>query len=89
MDLSLYKLPKIVKRQSGEPRSERDEMLDKFLARLNHTRVAAGFAKLSPSRVAKMLKGMDHRDMLILYKECDQAQSFGGLFWFKVKGRKH
>lgn len=64
-------------------------MLDKFLVRLNHTRVSAGFAKLSHSRVAGLLKGMDTRDMLILYKECEQAESFGGLFWFKVKGRKH
>lgn len=90
MDISTYRLPVVKKENvSGEPRSERDEMLDKFLARLNHSRVAAGFTKLTPSRVAGLLKGMDTCDMLVLYKECDQAQSFGGLFWFKVKGRKH
>jgi hypothetical protein len=88
LDLSTYKLPTVVQKKSGA-RSERDELLDKFLDKLNSARVSGGFAPLSHPRVAKLLKGMDTQAMYALYRECDQAKSFGGLFWFKVKGRKH
>lgn len=90
MEIPTDYLEKIRRRRAEKnlPRNERDEMLDLFLARLNAGRVADGFPKLSYARLAKMLEGIQTGELYPLYKECDQAKSFGGLLNWKLKQRQ-
>lgn len=69
--------------KTGEPRSNRDALLNDFLARLNPDREKKGMEPFTPARVAKMLKdgGYDEASWHGLYKSCSRARSFGALFW--------
>jgi hypothetical protein len=71
----------------NQPRCERDELLDKFLSKLNPPRVADGYPPLTHSRLARLLKASDHAesDWHAFYKLCDGAESFSKLFWYLVK----
>lgn len=70
------------------PRNEHQEMVDKFLSRLNSDRAKAGFPALNFSRVAKMLKGLTPSEMHRLYQECEGAEKFGGLLKWKLAQMK-
>jgi hypothetical protein len=85
MDLTQYKPPARAEKKSGEPRTQREELLDKFLSKLNPDREKAGFPPYSHARLARMLKGMTTQQLYILFRECDQARSFGGLLKWKLK----
>ena len=70
------------------PRSEREEMLVKFLKRLNGDRKADGLEALTPARLATILKGVPTGDLYGFYKSCERARSFTRLFWYLLKPQK-
>lgn len=72
-------------RKSGEPRSAREEMLDRFLARLNASRIAEGYSKLTHARVAKMLERIPTEDLHAFYARCETYRSFGAGFHYELK----
>lgn len=76
-------------RKPGEPRSERDEQLEIFLARLNASRVSDGFPKYTYGRLGTMLKraGYKSDDLYALAKRCDGYRSFGAGFHHQLKPR--
>lgn len=71
--------------QKNQPRNEREELLDRFLAKLNPDRLKKGMEEISHSRLAGMLEGRSSSDIYGLYQSCDRARSFGGLFWHLMK----
>lgn len=79
--------PAAVHFEINQPRSNRDALINDFLARLNPDRLKKGMAEITPARVAKMLKdaGYAEHTWHALYKSCDRARSFGGLFWHLMK----
>lgn len=71
--------------KTGRPRSQRDELLDKFTARLNASRIADGYPKLTHARVAKMLAGRDEPELYRLYSRCETYRSFGAGLHYELK----
>lgn len=69
----------------GTPRTPRQEMLDKFLARLNYTREQDGFKPLTYSRLASLLQYVPDADLYPFFKQCEQARHFSKFFWYKLK----
>ena len=74
-------------RTAAKPRNEREEMLDKFLSRLNPPRLKDGIPALSYGRLARIFEKVPTTDLYPFFKECEQARNFSGLFWYKVKGK--
>lgn len=70
-------------------RSERDELLQRFLDRVNPTRVRDGFAPYTHGRLARMVSaaGYETADLHRLFKECDGAAHFSKLFHWKLRQR--
>ena len=69
--------------KTGEPRSNRDALVNDFLAKLNPDRIKKGMEPFSPARLQKMLKdaGYAEHTWHALYKSCERARVFGALFW--------
>lgn len=71
--------------QKNQPRSEREELYDLFLVRLNPDRAKKGMGPISAGRLAKMFELVSVSDMHAIYKNCERGRSFGGLFWHIMK----
>lgn len=63
-------------------RSEKGDLVDTFLSKLNPPRIKDGYSKLTFGRMAKLLKG---KDIYPLFKECEKAKDFSKYFWYKIK----
>jgi hypothetical protein len=63
--------------KTNQPRSSRDELLDRFLDRLNPSRIADGYKPYSASHVAGILSraGVTTEGMFLFYQRCDSGQS--------------
>lgn len=87
MEIPTSILDRLQNRPARAPRSEREEILDRFLQALNPARVAEGFRPLTPARVATALQGIPTGDLHAFYRQCEQARSFGRYFWWALKAR--
>lgn len=71
-------------------RSERDELIQKFLDRINPGRERAGYkpytAKVLLGRIARAKIDTSAPSLYALYNQCDKADSFSKLFEWKMKG---
>lgn len=67
------------------PRTEREELLDRFLARLNPARTEANLKPLSYAGLAAKLAKIPTGDLHSFYQNCDRARSFSRLFWHLLK----
>jgi len=65
--------------------SERAEMLEKFLTKMNPDRIASGYKPITPARIGVMLAHVPTSDLFPFFKECEQAKSFGALFHWKLR----
>lgn len=86
MDIPAGFLDKFTTPALGAPRSEREEMLSKFLARLNQDR--DGREPVTMGQLVKKLKGRKAPQLYELFRECEGAKKFGALFWHKIKNNK-
>ncbi len=64
-------------------RNEREEILGRFLERLNADR--GKYPAITYARLAKLLKG---KDLYAWYNDLDKANSFSKLFWWRLKNNK-
>lgn len=74
-------------RKKGEPRSERDELLGIFVAKLNAGNIADGYPKTTHARVAKMLEGIPTGDLYATFKRCSEYRKFGAGLRYELKPR--
>ena len=90
MEITTDYLEKIRARrdQKGKPRSEREELLELFLHRLNAARILENYPKLTHGRLAKALQGVPTGDLYPFYKQCDQARHFSRFFWWSLKPKE-
>lgn len=72
----------VVKNNHG---SQRGEMLDKFLARLNPPRIAEGFRPLTHGRLSQLLAHIPTEDLYAFHRSCEQANSYSRFFWWSLK----
>lgn len=71
----------------SKARNAREELLEKFLERLNPGRVKAGYKAYTFPRLTKLVEGKSVPELDKLYRECEEAKSFGALFNYKTKRR--
>lgn len=70
-----------------KPRNEREEIIDRFLARLNPSRQQRRLKPITYARLSRMLQGVPTPDLYPFFMECDHARNFSSLFWWKLKPR--
>jgi hypothetical protein len=88
MEVPANILDRYAKPVAHGPRHEREEMLDMFLARLNPSRVKEGYEPLDHAALGTIFTGVPTADLFPFYRTCETAKSFGGMFWYLVKGKK-
>lgn len=72
----------------GNKGSNRGMWLDKFLERLNPTRVAQGYKPYNHARIGMMLAHVPTDDLAGFYKQCEQAGiPFGAYFHWAIKAQ--
>lgn len=72
-----------------ERATERGEMMQYFMEKLNRARVRDGIAPLSMPRMGKILQFIPTKDLYYLKSVCDAANDFSKKFWWEVKPKNH
>lgn len=78
------------KYQATQPvliRSERDEILQKFIDRLNQARIGTKYKPLSGRAVAIKVSHIPTSDLHAFYRQCEQAKSFSAYFFWALKAQ--
>lgn len=86
--LEKYKLPE---KKSLKNRSERGDLLEKFVDRLNSDRVSAGFRKLGFATYIKKMSDAGIKSLQQLYRfygNCEDASNFSKYWWWYIKNNK-
>ena len=74
-------------KKSDAPRSERAELVKKFVDQLNSQRVKDGYKALPASFYAiKMAQAkLSTNDLYWFYRYCEEAKSFSKCWWWSLK----
>ena len=82
--------PTLPKAMPTTARTEREELVQKFLDRINPSREAMKLKPLTASRFNKEVQFMPKKhDLYWLYSVCDKADNFSKMFWYQVKKSKN
>ncbi len=69
--------------------TERGDLCDQILTRLNPARVGAGYKPMTHGRLAYLLTGIPTKDLYALISRCDEASHRGfpwnAIFWKEIK----
>lgn len=74
--------------------TERGELMEYFMRKLNYARVRDGMLALTMARMGRTLVAIPTKDLYYLKSVCDDADKRGGIdafskkFWWEVKPRK-
>ena len=79
LDMSRFQVAK------SNIKSERAELLEKFVTRLNNGRVSGGFKPLGAGFYATKMSLVPTDELHMFYKELDQSKNFCALWWWKTK----
>ena len=81
--------------------TERGELMEYFVKKLNRTRMTDGFTVITMSRMGKILEGIPTKDLYYLKRMCDDAylrarakdasgsKAFSKRFWWELDPHKH
>jgi hypothetical protein len=81
-DISRFQIP------TTKATSERATEIERFVTRLNSSRVAGGYKKLSPGFYASKMALIPTEDLYAFYKELEQSKNFAALWWWKCCPKK-
>jgi len=69
--------------------SERGDLYDTLLSRLNPSRIKGGYRPLTHGRLAYLLTGIPTKDLYALLSNCDDAERRGfpwsAIFWKEIR----
>ncbi len=83
---NLFKNYKIKVQKGGVPRTQREELIEKFRTKLNEARVGTKFKPLSHVAVKnKLCHITKEHELYAFYKDCEGAKSFTRYFWWSLK----
>jgi len=69
--------------------TERGEMLEMFLDKLNPARIADGYKPYTIKRIAVLLAHIPTDDLYAFYRQCETSDlPFGAKFHYELKPRK-
>lgn len=80
-------IPKKLERKARA--SERGDMMQYFMTKLNISRVQDGLKPLTMARMGKILEAIPTKDLYYLKSVCDQAKNFSKKFWWEVNPKNH
>ena len=70
-------------------KTERGDLYDRILSRLNPSRVRSGYKPLTYGRLGYLLTGIPTKDLYALISRCDDAERRGfpwsAIFWKEVR----
>ncbi|MDQ5955564.1 MAG: hypothetical protein QG621_567 [Patescibacteria group bacterium] len=75
--------------------SERGDLMQYFMQKLNVSRTRDGLAPLTMGRMGRVLQGIPTKDLYFLKSVCDDAQKRNGIdafskrFWWEINPKKH
>lgn len=81
-DMSRFTTPKT------KATSERAELVEQFVTRLNASRVAGGYKKLSPGFYASKMSHIPTDELYFFLKKCQQAKNFSSCWWYFCNPKK-
>ncbi|HEY5383182.1 MAG TPA: hypothetical protein VIJ88_01365 [Candidatus Paceibacterota bacterium] len=69
--------------------TERGELMQYFMDKLNAARVRDGLGKLTMSRMGRLLMAIPTKDLYYLRSVCDNAGDFSKKFWWEINPKNH
>ncbi|HVY73012.1 MAG TPA: hypothetical protein VG984_03120 [Candidatus Paceibacterota bacterium] len=69
--------------------TERGELMQYFLTRLNAARVRDGLKPMTMGRMAHVLVAIPTKDLYYLQSICNQAKDFSKKFWWEINPKNH
>ena len=87
--LQNYQIPK--SNSTSKRRSERGDLLEKFVEQLNADRVSAGYKKFGFGTYIKKMADAGIKsphELYVFYKQCDSAKNFSSYWWWYIKEHK-
>jgi hypothetical protein len=69
--------------------TERGELMQFFMLRLNQARLRDGLPKLTMPRMGKVLEAIPTKDLYYLKTVCMQAKDFSKKFWWEINPKNH
>lgn len=82
LDMSRFKVEK------SNIKSERAELIERFVTRLNNSRITAGYKPLGVKFYATKMALIPTDELHMFYKELDQSKNFCALWWWKCSKNK-
>lgn len=70
---------------TAKERNDREEIVNKFMVRINPSRIQAGFRELAYPAMATLFQKIPTDDLNAFYSECDKKKVFSAYFWWKLK----
>lgn len=69
--------------------TERGELMEYFLGKLNAARVRDGLKPMTMGRMAALCAATPTKDLYYLKSICDQSKDFSKKFWWEINPKKH
>ncbi len=69
--------------------TERGELMQYFMDKLNAARVRDGLAKLTMPRMGRLFMAIPTKDLYYLKSVCDGASDFSKKFWWEINPKNH
>ncbi len=76
-------------RSKKERATERGELMQYFMEKLNVSRLRDGLPALTMPRMGRLLVAIPTQDLYYLKRVCDDAKDFSKKFWWEIKPENH
>jgi hypothetical protein len=69
--------------------SERGELMQYFMDKLNKARLGTGLPKLTMPRMGRLLEAIPTKDLYYLKTVCEKSRDFSKKFWWEINPKNH
>lgn len=69
--------------------TERGELMQYFIDRINPGRIRDGLPKIAMARMGKILEQIPTKDLYYLKRICDDSPNFSKRFFYELDPKKH
>ena len=84
----LLKTIKVSREKKGQPRSNREDILNQILSNINEERIGTKYKPLNFVGLKELVKHMNDADLHWFLTYCSKAQSFGKAFFGMIRFKK-
>ena len=65
--------------------SQRGEMIDRFLEKLNPPRRASGYKELTPAGLNRLISHIPTEQLYPFFRDCERARNFSKYFFWSIR----